>query len=301
MKRLLIILTALVFSFQGIAQVDSTKIRMNKKNIVTVVDSGHGSQVKVGNERGVEVITDDRGDTTRIRIGGRVFKVAEEGDGTHIQIERDKDRRKWTGNFNAHWAGVEWGINTFQNTDYSMYGGDPFMDLNYPKSIAFNLNFAEWAFHNRAGNFALVTGAGFSFMDFAFDNPVTICNVNNQIQPLPLPPEGLKKSKLNVSYLTVPLMLELKTPFRLRYTRVYIGAGVIGGLYLGSHTKYKYDNDKNKDKGSFNINQFTYDLTARIGFGDLCIFANYSMVSLFETNKGPEVYPLTIGISFPNL
>jgi len=301
MKRLLIILTALVCSFQGIGQVDSIKIRMNKKNLVTVVDSGHGSQVKVGNEGGVEVITDDRGDTTRIRVGSRIFEVVDEGEETHIEVERDRDIRKWTGNFNAHWAGVEWGINTFQNTDYSMYSGDSFMELNYPKSIAFNLNFAEWAFRNRANNFALVTGLGFSFKDFVFDNPVTIINENNRIQPLPLTQEGLKKSKLHVSYFTVPLMFEWKTPLRLRYTRVYIGAGVIGGLYLGSHTKYKYKNDKYKDKGRFNINQFTYDLTARIGFGDLCIFANYSMVPLFETNRGPELHPLTIGFSFPNI
>ncbi|MBN2775208.1 MAG: outer membrane beta-barrel protein [Prolixibacteraceae bacterium] len=301
MKRLFILLLAVVFSTQLIAQPDTTKVK-TKKNLVTVDDKGNGTHVKVGNENGIEVITDDWGDTTKVRIGRRTFKVVEDNRGTHINVEREWDRDKWTGHFNAHWAGIEWGMNTFQNTDYSMYNGFEFMDLNIAKSITVNLNFAEWTFRNNANNFALVTGAGFSFMDFAFDNPdLTIVKENGLIEPFYHGLANPKKSKLNVTYLTVPLMLELKTPFHLISTRVYIAGGVIGGLHLGSHTKYKNKHDKFKDQSTFNVNQFKYDLTARIGFGDFWIFANYSMVPLFETNKGPELYPLTIGVSFPNL
>ncbi len=85
-------------------------------------------------------------------------------------------------------------------------------------------------------------------------------------------------------------------------SRLYLAGGVIGGLYLGSHTKYKYYNkDKEKSKGNYNINQWKYDITGRIGFGDFCVFANYSMTSLFRESRGPEIHPLLIGISFPNI
>jgi hypothetical protein len=290
-----------IFAVQLMAQDDSTKIKVFDKNIVTVVDDGKGTQVKVGNDNGIEVVTDDWGDTTKVRIGSRTFKVVDDYNGTHIRVEREPRDKKWTGHFNAHWAGLEWGVNILQKTDYSLYDSDQFMDLNHGKSITLNLNFAEWAFKNEANNFALVTGFGFSFMDFAFDNPITIEKYNGKIVPININPNGLKKSKLNITYLTAPLILELKTPLRLDGKRVYLGAGIIGGLNIGSHTKYKYKQDKFKDKSNYYINQFKCDITGRIGFGDFCIFANYSMTPLFKENKGPEMYPLTVGFSFPNL
>jgi hypothetical protein len=189
----------------------------------------------------------------------------------------------------------------FYETDYSEFNNNEFMDLDHAKSITVNLNIAEWAFKNRANNFAVVTGLGFSLMDFAFDDPITIKKENGRIAPVPLDPNGLKKSKLNVTYLTVPLMLEVKTPLKLNGSKLYLAAGVIGGLHLGSHSKYKYKNDKFKDKSSFNVRDFKLDLTGRIGFGDFCIFANMGLQSMFEGNKGPMLMPLTVGVSFPNI
>ena len=301
MKRLMTLFFAGILTLHLMGQTDTTSVKVLKKNVVTVVDDVKGTQVKVGNTGGIEVVTDNWGDTTKIRIGHRTFRVIDDYNGTHINVERDTTWRRWNKHFNAHWAGIEWGINTLLNTDYSNYGDDNFMDLNYGKSITVNINFAEWAFRNRANNFAFVTGVGFSFMDFTFDKPLTIRKGYDQVYPVMLDPNGLKKSKLTVTYLTVPLMLELKTPLRLNQNRLYLGGGVIGGLNLGSHTKYKYRADKYKDRSNYYINQFTYDLTGRIGLGDFCLFADYSMIPLFEKNKGPEVYPFTVGISFPNL
>ncbi|MDD4109262.1 MAG: outer membrane beta-barrel protein, partial [Prolixibacteraceae bacterium] len=116
-----------------------------------------------------------------------------------------------------------------------------------------------------------------------------------------LDPEGLKKSKLNISYITAPLLLEVKTPLRMGTSNLYISGGVIGGLNIGSHTKYKYKNDKEKARSNFNLNQFKYDLTGRIGIGDFCVFVNYGMTPLFKNNQGPELFPVTFGFSFPNI
>lgn len=300
MKQILILVLVSLLTLPLSAQTDSTKIRVLDNNVVTLKEDGTSTEVKVGDENGVEVVTDEWGDTTKIRIGSRTFKVSEDNSGTHIQFGRDRDTKRWTGNFNAHWAGIEWGLNLFHTQDYGMYNGNTFMDLNLAKSMTVNVNFAEWAFKNEAHTFALVTGFGFSFMDFTFDNPVTVAKIDGVIQPVDLPEAGLKKSKMNVSYLTAPLMLELKTPLRLNGSRVYLGGGVIGGLNLDSYTKVKYKGDKQKDKGGLNINQFKYEITGRLGFGDFCIFANYSMTPLFKENLGPELYPLTVGISFPN-
>ena len=79
---------------------------------------------------------------------------------------------------------------------------------------------------------------------------------------------------------------------------------IIGGLKIGSRTKQEYSiagkEYEDKTKEDFNLSPYTYAVTARLGYKNINVFANYSMVSLFEKNKGPELYPLTIGISLLN-
>ncbi len=171
MKQLLILILSLVLATGSWAQ-DTTNVKVLKKNVVTVVDGNKGTQVKVGNERGVEVITDDWGDTTKIRIGRRTFNVVEDHNGTHINVNKETRQKNWTGSFNPHWAGLEVGMNMFYQTDYSMYDGYEFFDLIPGKSLTWNLNFAEWAFKNERNNFGLVTGLGISFSDYTFDQAI---------------------------------------------------------------------------------------------------------------------------------
>lgn len=298
-----------IVTVNAMAQKDTSEVKVLKRNVVTVVEGDDHVHVKVGEKKGVEVITDEWGDTTHIRIGRRTFDVVEGWNGTHVNMSKEPREKNWSGSFNPHWAGLEFGFNMFHTTDYEKYGepeyapfGD-FFDLNQGKSITVNLNFAEFAFKNDAGNFGLVTGLGLNFMDFTFDRPVTIAEdyTKDVIVPIELDPVGLKKSKLNLTYLTAPLLLEVKTPLRMGGSRLSLSGGVIGGLNIGSHTKIKYKNDKEKDKSNFNINSFKYDLTGRIGFGDFTVFVNYSMTPLFETGGGPELYPVTFGFSFPNI
>jgi hypothetical protein len=197
----------------------------------------------------------------------------------------------------------------FHQSDYSVYNlmqtevQNDFMELNYGKSITVNLNIMEWAFSNEANNFGLVTGLGFSFMDYTFDKPITIEKREGDglLMPVDLNPEGLKKSKLHITYITAPLILEVKTPLRMGSSRLSLAAGVVGGVNIGSHTKYKYKDDKEKSRSNFNLNQFKYDLTGRIGFGDFTVFVNYGMTPLFKDGRGPELYPVTFGFSFPNI
>ena len=305
MKRILTLILCCIFAFSLTAQPDTTKVEVMKKNVVTVVDGNNGTHVKVGNDKGVEVITDDWGDTTHIRIGRRTFKVIDGSSGTFVKMDKEPKDRNWTGSFNGHWAGIEVGMNMFHQTDYAMYNKayGEFFELVPGKSLTWNLNFAEWAFKNEANNFALVTGLGFSFSDFTFDRSITIAKQNGDgmIVPVPLEADGLKKSKLSVTYLTAPLILEVKTPLRMGGSRLYIAGGVIGGLNIGAHTKYKYQKDKEKTRSNYNLNAFKYELTGRLGFGDFCLFANYSLSPLFKEGRGPELYPLMIGISFPNI
>lgn len=309
MKRLFSLMISIALTANLWAQSDTTEVKVMKKNVVTVVDDHNKVQVSVGN--GIEVITDEWGDTTKIRVGRRTFKVIEGNEGTVLKVEKEVKSKKWSGSFNPHWAGLEVGVNMIHKSDYSVYNGTDyanygdFFDLNSGKSLSWNLNFAEFAFKNERKTFGIVTGLGISFNDYTFSDPVTIRKVNDfGVIPMPIDQQtaNVKKSKLHVNYLTAPLMLEIKTPLRMGSSRLYVGGGVIGGLYLGSHTKYKYyGGGKEKQKSNYHINQFKYDLTGRLGFGDFCFFVNYGMTSLFKDGKGPEIYPVMFGISFPNI
>jgi len=291
------------------AQNDTTNVNVLNENVITVVEDGEITHVKVGKDGGIEIFTDEAGDTTHIRIGRRTFRVNEDSTGTNILIGKEDKNILRNRSFNPHWAGLEFGINMYSQTDYSMYNMSSsevpqnFMDLNYGKSITVNLNILEWAFTNESETFGIVTGAGFSFMDYTFDRALTIEKHGEEgiIMPVGLNPDGLKKSKLNISYLTAPLLLEIKTPLSMGTSNLYIAGGIIGGLNIGSHTKYKYKNDKEKARSNFHLNRFKCDLTGRIGFGDFCVFVNYGMTPLFKDGKGPELFPVTIGFSFPNI
>ena len=297
------------------AKKDTTQVKGLQKNVVTVVEDGSKTEVIVGdkeNGKGIEVVTDEWGDTTHIRLGKRDFKVIEGKNGTYVKVEKQDKSHKWRGSFNPHWAGLEVAMNMIYKSDYSIYDGTEyaqygeFFDLNPGKSLSWNLNLPEFAFKNEAKTFGVVTGLGFSFNDYTLSDAYTIQKKDGSGIIIPVPidesTDDVKKSKLHINYLTLPLFLEVKTPLRMGGSYLTLGAGVIGGLYLGAHTKYKYyDGDKEKNHSNFHINQWKYDITGRIGFGDVCVFVNYGMVSIFKEGKGPQIYPVQFGISFPNI
>lgn len=301
---LLVLIVAGALSLQ--AQQDTTKIGLKEKNIVTVEEDSVATKVKVGSNSGIEVVANHQGDTVSIRIGNRTFDVIDSDRGTEITTSREPREKRWKDRiFNGHWAGLEMGVNVVSDVDYSPYSETPygeFFDLNQGKSLTFNMNIAEFAFSNERKTIGLLSGLGFSFVDYRFDQPMTLAKdpVKKFLVPV-YPEQDIKKSKLNISYLTVPLILEIATPLKLNHQRLTIAGGVIGGINIGAHTKVKYEGAKEKDRGNYNVNPLKYELTGRLGLGEICLFANYSMTPLFREGKGPGFNPLTIGISFPNV
>lgn len=301
MKRITLLLAAILMITTAYSQPDSTAVKVLKKNVVTVTEDTDKTQVRVGEEKGVEVVTNHAGDTTSIRIGNRTFDVIGNGEGTKIHMSREENEKpRKRGNFESSWGGFGMGVNTFHTADYSLYNGTElgeFFDINHNKSLSVNINFAEYAFSDNSNTIALVTGLGFNFMDFRFDEPITVTKEAGTGRLIPVLLDGdVSKSKLSVSYLTAPLILELATPLKYKSNRLTLGAGVIGGLNIGSHTKIKTGDTKSKERRNFNINPVKYELTGRIGFGDIAVFANYGMTSLFKDEKGPDLRPLTIGL-----
>ena len=82
---------------------------------------------------------------------------------------------------------------------------------------------------------------------------------------------------------------------------MFIYSSVVGGVKLEKKKKMVYtvngDKQKDKVKDDFNMSVLRYGFTARIGYRNLKLFANYYPTSLFEKGKGPELYPFSVGLT----
>ncbi len=113
-----------------------------------------------------------------------------------------------------------------------------------------------------------------------------------------------KKSKLNLVYADIPIELHFNSGKDgepgFNFT---IGAKI--GMLLDAHTKYKGTNMttssgqvKTKERPVSNLEKIRYGITARVGYGKFYLFGFYSITPLFKKNNGPDMYPISVGLSF---
>lgn len=305
MKRLFTLSIAMLLVGSLVAQ------ETTRAGNVTVTEDENKTVVKVGDE-GI-IVVEDLQDTTRIKLGNKGVTIIEDDSGTKVDWsdlddkEGDDDNgdepKKKSTKFKPHWAGFEIGINNYVNSDFKMdlAPENSFMDLNTGRSWNFNLNFIEYGIGLGTDKVGLVTGMGVEWNNYHFDNGNVITKDDNRYIVGLDPPENasVQKAKLQTTYLTAPLLLEFQIPAGKK--RVHISGGVVGGLKIGSKTKmiYTVNGNKQKDKvkDDFNLNSLRYGFTARVGYKFLKLHATYYPISLFESGKGPELYPFQVGLT----
>lgn len=250
-------------------------------------------RIKIGN-MDVEIIDSE---TPTIRIGDNEIKIGENGNITF-------DRHKKQPRFDGHWAGFDIGVNGYFTADNKIGVPDEadFMSLNYQKSINVHINFFEQNFNLINNHLGLVTGLGLEYNNYRFDDNVRIDpSAENFVGVFDENPDkDFIKSKLVVNYLNIPLLLEYQTNSRSNKKSFHISAGVVGGLRIGSHTKIVYEDGgkhKSKDRDDFHLHPFKASAMVRIGWGKINIYGSYSLLEMFENNKGPELYPFSVGIT----
>ncbi len=257
------------------------------------------TEVKIGEKPFLQVIDDD--DTVVVRLGKKGVKVIDTPDGSRVTIIRDEDwqkeREKRKKRFHGNWRGVEFGMNSYLDEDFRFPGG--YLSIWDGKAWNLNLNPFQFSFNfTRNGRLGMVTGIGLRFNNYVFANNNNIMKDSTGVIVEKPYEQNLKKSKLTATYVTIPAIFEFHTG---RYNKGFrIGLGVVGSLKCKSSTKVKWydegDKKKEKNKGDFNISPLDYALTARLGVGNVEVYANYSMVPLFKKEQGPEVYPLAVGL-----
>lgn len=219
-----------------------------------------------------------------------------------LEITRD-GFNFWQDDFSGHWAGVDFGFNSFLNKDYSGYNSE-FMNNDIFRSNSTFINLVQQSIglqHNR-NTIGLVTGLGLQLQSYRLHQNTTISRgANDVIETKTLFFDQNQKSKLSVVSLMIPLLAEFQIPINHYENRLYISAGFFAGYRISSHTKIKYRIDRKKEKlkvpDHYSLHNFKYGVMLRTGYRRINIFATYDLRPLFKENKGPELTPFTFGFT----
>ena len=115
------------------------------------------------------------------------------------------------------------------------------------------------------------------------------------------------KSKLSLAYIDIPLEFRIKTR---KHFRIALGFKV--GFLVNAHVKYKGNRFvvepsgvavtdgaivKEKEKDVHQIETIRYGATFRIGYKWFNLTCYYQISKVFKVERGPALYPISIGIA----
>ncbi|RFP66701.1 PorT family protein [Hymenobacter lapidiphilus] len=200
---------------------------------------------------------------------------------------------------------IDLGLNALTNKQQDLNGNS--LDLRPWGSRYISFNWLHDIRVGRKGSpLYLRTGPELAFTNYMLDNNRRFVNQNG-VTTLELPTEAgrnYEKSKLAVSTINLPLMVALSFRDDKGRSSFRAGAGGFVGYRLGSHTKLKYEEDgntkKDKDRGSYNLEDFQYGLQGTIGVRGIDLFAKYNLNELFKDNRGPQAQTISFGITLLN-
>jgi hypothetical protein len=161
--------------------------------------------------------------------------------------------------------------------------------------------------------FFLEWGFGASLYNFKFqnDNVTVSYNADNVFFGIDSRDVDFRKSKLSALYLNgsfvpvldfggnrrKPVLFDGRRSDSFRF-----GVGPYAGYRVDSFTRkvFKDDGDKEKEKdhGTFHMNNFRYGVRLQLGFKDTDLFFNYDLNELFVSGKGPKLNAFSFGVSF---
>lgn len=190
-----------------------------------------------------------------------------------------------------HLALLEVGVNTLVNTDYSMYSKEEAAMLPFGnrKSVYFAINLLSMDVAlNKRGTWSFNMGFGFSCERYTFAGPYSMQYVDGMMRPTRL--EGnIKKSQLGVDYIHMPFLINWN--FSKKF---FVAAGV--NLDIGMNDFLRYKKPLTTIARTVTINPIQLGATARMGYGKLYGFVNYSFMEMFKSGTGPKANRFSAGV-----
>jgi hypothetical protein len=210
-----------------------------------------------------------------------------------------KKKKKADYQMEPHWAGLGWGFLNITDASKQLNNIDG-VNLKSESSNEFYFNIAEKILPVYKNVLGLTSGFGFNWKSFYLDTNQHFTEVNG-VTILENADAGVdySYSRLRMLYLTVPLLLEWQPNFGSK-NKFYVSAGVVGGINTMASMKARYKDGSAtryvKEKG-LNAAPVILDCMAQLGYGSWSAYAKYSPFGLFQSQKGPDVRPVSLGLT----
>jgi hypothetical protein len=231
--------------------------------------------------------------------------------GTEVKVEQDNEEND---KFLTYMASMDLGLNTLRdntnktttapqilNVSSGMRNRDLFR-LRTSKSINVNIYpcmFRMLLVKTTSQRIFFSTGLGLQLYNFSYEQPLIYRKDPNGIFLPPADSVRMKKDKLALDYLNVPLMFTFKTKIHKGTWLVY-GGGITEGYRIASWTKMVSGAyGKQKNRGSFGLEDFNTCVTGELGIdGMFRVYASYQLTSLYSSGTGLDQHPFSFGIRF---
>lgn len=191
---------------------------------------------------------------------------------------------------------MDLGINSYHNEGQpNLPSSLETFQLNHGRSVAVNLHVYRQRIRVGNGVFNVEHGLSFDLNHYAFQNKVVFND--GAIPTFAIDGSSdIRRSRLYISRLTIPLMLHFETfPRKLRRS-LHVGVGGYASLRLASNLKTKLTGrDKERVADDFGLNDFMFGARVELGFGPVNLYAKYAFTDLFKTGQGPSLTPFSIG------
>ncbi|MFK5856350.1 MAG: outer membrane beta-barrel protein, partial [Bacteroidota bacterium] len=159
----------------------------------------------------------------------------------------------------------------------------------------FNI-FAMYNFQLAESNSTFSVGLGIDNHNMYSDTRIESVNADTLVF-VPIT-ENYKRSKVNLTYVSVPM------EFKVRLNNgVKFGAGFKIRYLISS--KDKYVGDLASEGGGITVKRktisatedYAYGFTLRVGYKSFSLFGYYQISSIFQVNRGPQMYPISVGLT----
>ena len=207
-----------------------------------------------------------------------------------------KEFKSKSGYYSSPHHDASFGMGFAGFADKGDFSDIPFLYASSPE-INFTMYY-ENALSSSNKKWGLVTGIGIRWVRYHLKGNHYFEEMDDYTHIMKAPDDWkFSKSKLGITTLNIPLLLEWKT----RNNGFYLAAGAEFSLKTASSSRIFYKDRRGKkqkekvDEG-MTLRPITYDILVQGGLQDVGLFMRYSPISIFEKNKGPELYPLTFGL-----
>ena len=205
-------------------------------------------------------------------------------------------KKKGRNNFDPHASGFYFGYTQLSN-DFFGFGTNAMPNLNAFKSWEIGANlFTTDIPLSRNRHWAATAGLGWGYRSFRLDNNAAFISADGKttIQPGDEATE-YSKSRLRYFYFRIPLSIEWQTKVNNRGP-VFIAAGPEIEIRHGIKSMAKVNGDSQTLGNGMYVRPVGVNLLLQAGYDDIGVYLRYSANTLFQKNKGPEMYPLSFGL-----